>query len=140
ADHESLTVDHNVSTNNRDGIRWYEIRGLDGTPTVFQQGTFAPDATSRWIASVNMDHDGNIGVGYSVASSTVSAGISFAGRLATDPAGMLSQGETSLIEGGGGSQNIDGTMGNRNRWGDYASMSIDPSDDCTFWYTNEYVG
>src|SRR2546425_789316 len=68
-DHESLLVNHSVLADARIGVRWYEVRGLSGTPTIFQQSTFAPtDALWRWMGSIAMDHSGDIAVGYSTSS------------------------------------------------------------------------
>src|SRR5262249_11436420 len=96
----------------------------------YQQGTFMPDATHRWMGSIAMDQMGDIAVGYSASSSDIHPAIRYAGRLADDPPGTLAT-ETSIVEGTG-SQTAT-------RWGDYSSMSIDPVDDCTFWYTTEYL-
>jgi len=131
--YESLVVDHSVAANGGGGVRWYEIRSPGGSPTIFQQGTFAPDSSYRWMGSIAMDHVGNIATGYSISDgSSVKPGIRFAGRLVTDPAGQLSQGESTMVTGGGVN------TGTYSRWGDYSSMSVDPTDDCTFWYTTEY--
>lgn len=140
-DHESLVVNHTVNVGSgadHAGVRWYEIRGgaVDATlsdATIYQQGTYAPDAENRWMGSVAMDHTGNLAVGYSISSNTVYPGIRYAGRLASDPLGQLSQGEGAIINGSG-SQTHDAA-----RWGDYSSLTVDPSDDCTFWYTTEYM-
>jgi subtilisin-like proprotein convertase family protein len=133
-DHEAVVVNHAVDVGSgRAGVRWYEIRNLAGTPSLFQSGTYAPDATSRWMGSIAMDRDGNIALGYSVSSSSVFPGIRYTGRLATDPQGTLPQGETTLIDGGGSQTHT------ASRWGDYAMMAIDPVDDCTFWFTTEYM-
>src|SRR5262249_27006172 len=113
------------------GVRWYELRDPAGTPTVFQQGTFAPDASDRWMSSIAMDSAGDIAVGYSVSSSALHPAIRYTGRVPSDPAGTR-QTETSIFEGTGSQTHL-------NRWGDYTSMSIDPIDDCTFWYANQYL-
>ena len=133
--HESLLANHTVFVSGTqmsqvDGVRWYEIRDPGGNPTMYQQGTFAPDTNSRWMASLAMDKVGDIALGYSVSSTAMHPSIRYTGRSPTDFPGTM-QGETSLMEGGGSQ-----TQG---RWGDYTSMSIDPVDDCTFWYTNEYL-
>ncbi len=132
--YESMVTNESVDANGNDlsGIRWYEIRDPNGTPFIYQQGTYAPNSTNRWMGSVAEDQDGNIAVGYSVSSTTVYPGIRYAGRLATDPLGVLAQGETTLIAGAGSQTSTSG------RWGDYSDMTVDPSDDCTFWYTQEY--
>jgi len=116
-------------------VRWYEIRSPATTPVIFQQSTYAPDSNYRWMGSIAMDMQGNMALGYSVASSTLVPAIRYTGRLAGDPAGMM-QAETSIIEGSGaqGAQTGPGL----DRWGDYSAMTIDPVDDCTFWYTNQY--
>lgn len=135
-DHEALVVNHTVgadSSGNRAGIRWYEIRDPGGTPAIFQQGTFAPsDSHNRWMGSIAMDASGNMALGYSVSDSSTAPSVWYTGRLVTDTAGTLPQGEGSFVDGGG-SQG-----GSAGRWGDYSSMLIDPVDDCTFWYTTEY--
>ena len=132
ADHESLVVTHSVAANGAGGIRWYEIRSPNSNPVVAQQGTFAPDSNYRWMGSIAMDRVGDMAVGYSIASSAVHPSIAFAGRVPSDPAGVL-QTETTVITGGGSQ------TPNLSRWGDYSSMTVDPTDDCTFWYTTEYL-
>jgi hypothetical protein len=109
---------------------WYEIRNPNGSPAIYQQGTFAPDADNRWMGSIAMDQTGNIGVGYSVASSVTFPSIRFTGWEVGDPLGIL-QNETFFVNGGGSQTGY-------NRWGDYSAMRIDPGDDCVFWYTQEY--
>jgi len=140
-DHESLVVNHSVQvspSNSQTGIRWYEIRNPNGTspgPSVYQQGTYAPDtSTYRWMGSIAQDNSGDIAVGYSVSNGTNTfPGIRYAGRLASDAANTL-QAEATIIAG-----TASQTGSYSYRWGDYSSMSIDPTDDCTFWYTTEYL-
>ncbi len=133
-DHEAITANESVDENSADhsGIRWYEIRNPSSTPYIYQQGTYAPDANQRWMGAINMDRDGNIAVGYNTSSTTVFPSIRYAGRLATDPLGQLAQGEATLVAGSGVQQSASG------RWGDYSSLSVDPTDDCTFWFAGEY--
>jgi subtilisin-like proprotein convertase family protein len=130
---EALVSNHTVDVGaGQAGIRWYEIRSPGTAPTIFQQGSYAPDTTSRWMGSAAMDKDGNIAIGYSASSSTITPEIRYAGRLATDPLGQLSQGEATLFAGTGSQ------TGTSSRWGDYSDLTVDPADDCTFWYTTEY--
>ncbi len=129
---EALVVSHSVVAGSSGGIRWYEIDNPNGTPVVAQQSTFAPDAKFRWMGSIAMDHNGNMGLGYSVSSSTSNPSIAVTGRLATDPANTM-QAETTVVAGTGSQ------TGNLSRWGDYSAMTVDPVDDCTFWYTTEYM-
>jgi len=131
---ESLVTNQSVTAGSSVGVRWYELRIAAGSPTLFQQGTYAPDSSFRWMGSAAMDQAGDIGLGFSVSSSSLHPGIRYTGRLAADAAGTMSQGESTIITGAG-SQTGSGLA----RWGDYSSMSIDPTDDCTFWYTNEYI-
>jgi hypothetical protein len=133
--HQSIVFNHTVDAGStRAGVRWYEIRDPLGTPVIHQQGTYAPaDGVHRWMGSAAMDKFGNLAIGYSVSNSTtVFPGIRYAGRLASDPLGELTQGEAELIAGSG----VQTSTGSR--WGDYSNMSVDPTDDCTFWYTTEY--
>jgi len=129
-DHEALVVTHSVMAGSTGGARWYEIRNPNGTPTVFQQGTFAPDSNYRWMGSIAMDKAGDIALGYSASSGSIHPAVRYAGRIPSDPPGSMET-EASIIDG------TTSQIG-QSRWGDYSSMSIDPADDCTFWYTNEY--
>ena len=131
-DHEALVVNHSVTAGTSTGVRWYEIRSPGASPTVFQQGTFAPDSSFRWMGSAAMDHVGNLAVGYSVSSTALNPAIRFTGRAPTDPLGTL--GTELNIQTGAGSQ-----LTGLSRWGDYSNISVDPTDDCTFWYTTEYL-
>ena len=132
--HETLVMNHTVDVDGSDhaGIRWYEVRDPGGAPYIYQQGTFAPDAHNRWMGSIAMDGNGNIALGYSASSSSLYPSIGYVGRLSGDPLGTLPQGETALILGSGSQTH------SASRWGDYSSMSVDPTDDCTYWYTQEY--
>jgi len=125
------------------GMRWYEIRRADGrtvypaggpTYSLYQQGTYAPgDGVHRWMGSVAQDKQGNMALGYSVVNGVdVYPGIRYTGRLSGDTLGEMTLGEGTIIDGTG----VQTTT--NSRWGDYSSMNIDPTDDCTFWYVNEY--
>lgn len=135
---ESFVTNHSVSSSGVSSIRWYELRTNNSsttTPTLFQQGTYSPDTNHRWMGSIAMDQSGDIAVGYSVSSSanSVKPSVRYAGRLIGDPAGTLSQGEAEMKAGGGVQ------TGGLSRWGDYSNMVIDPTDDCSFWFTTEYL-
>jgi hypothetical protein len=116
------------------GVRWYEIRRTGGAYSLYQQGTYAPgDGVHRWMGSIAQDKYGNMAVGYSVSNGTdVYPGIRYTGRLAGDPLGQMTLGEGVIMNGSG----VQTTT--NSRWGDYTSMNVDPVDDCTFWYVNEY--
>lgn len=136
-DHESLLFNHTVATSDVNAYaapRWYELRNVSNpsqAPTVYQQGTFSPDGTERWMGSMAMDNVGNIALGYSASDNDLYPAIRYTGRLAGDPLGQMTGNEVTIMQGNGAQ------VGNE-RWGDYSSMSVDPVDDCTFWYTNEY--
>ena len=130
-DHDRVMINHSVANGGQVAIRWYEILDLFGAVTVNQQGTFAPDTTYRWMASAAMDKNNDIAIGYSASSSTINPAIRFTGRVPTDPSGTLET-EASILEGTGSQ-----TSG-LSRWGDYTALQVDPSDDCTFWYTDQY--
>jgi hypothetical protein len=136
ADHEAMIVNHSVASGSRVGVRWYELRSpvsVSGQFSLYQEGTYAPDTTTyRWMGSAAMDSAGDIGLGYSASSGTMHPGIRYTGRMPNDPLGTM-ESEVTLVTGNGSQ-----TQG-LSRWGDYSAMRIDPSDDCTFWYTNEYL-
>jgi hypothetical protein len=134
-DYETLVTNQSVeAAPGVAGVRWYEIRRVNGSYSIYQQGTYAPnDGIHRWMGSVAQDKMGNMAVGFSVVNGTsVFPGIRYTGRLAGDPAGQLTLGEGTVISGSG----VQTTT--NSRWGDYTSMNVDPVDDCTFWYVNEY--
>src|SRR5262245_8971292 len=138
-DHESVVATHgvNVGTDTapetyQSGVRYYELRRAPGGPfAVVEQGTFAPGTDSRSMPTGAMDHQGDLAVAYNVASSTASPSVRYAGRLATDPSGGLFRGERPLV-GGGDPETSTGSS-----WGDYRALNVDPSDDCTFWFTSD---
>jgi hypothetical protein len=134
-DHETLLGNLVTDVDNTDhgGIRWFELRKTGAGPwALFQEGTQAPDPDNRWLGSIAMDREGDIALGYSVSSPSVFPSIRYTGRLAGDPLGTFPQGEVTVVTG-------LSAQGRESRWGDYSAMSIDPGDDCTFWYTNEFV-
>jgi hypothetical protein len=132
--YQTLVVNHTVDAGGGvAGIRWYEMRNSGSGWSIYQQGTYAPDSDNRWMASAAMNGEGDIAIGFSVSSSSTYPSIRYAGRRATDPLGVLTQGETTLVSG------HYSQTSTYYRWGDYTTLNVDPSDDCTFWYTNEYV-
>jgi hypothetical protein len=133
--HESLVTSQSVEASPATaGMRWYEIRRVNGQYSLYQQGTYAPsDGVHRWMGSIAQDKKGNMALGYSVSNATsVYPGIRYTGRFAGDPLGQMTVDE-GLIMAGSGVQTTTNS-----RWGDYTSMNVDPVDDCTFWYVNEY--
>jgi hypothetical protein len=130
--HESIVLSHSVRTPKGSGIRWYELRSPGSSPFIFQQGTFAPRGNFRWMPSIAMDMAGDIAVGYSVSGRTLFPSIRYTGRTPALPPGQMST-EASIVAGSGVQ------FGQSHRWGDYSSMSIDPVDDCTFWYAQEFI-
>jgi hypothetical protein len=133
-DYEALVTNQSVEAAPAvGGTRWYEIRRTSGTYRVHQQGTVFGADVHRWMGSIAQDKKGNMALGYSVVNgTTVFPGIRYTGRLAGDPLNTMPQGEGTIINGSGVQTTVN------SRWGDYTSMNIDPVDDCTFWYVNEY--
>jgi hypothetical protein len=132
--HASMVMNHTVKTAaDNAAVRWYELRNTGAGWGVYQQGDYAPDNNNnRWMSSIAMDAAGNIALGYSVSSETTYPSVRFTGQLAGDPLNTMTQGENSIVEGTGSQLGV-------NRWGDYSALFTDPNDDCTFWYTQEYV-
>ncbi|GGK94259.1 hypothetical protein Sme01_56970 [Sphaerisporangium melleum] len=135
-DHASIVLNHTVDADGTDhaGMRWYELRATGPAAwTLHQQGTYAPDADHRWMGSGAMDVTGNIAFGFSASGTTTFPSIRVAGRLSGDELGRLDQSERTLVAGTGAQTHT------ASRWGDYSSMSVDPADGCTFWFTTEYM-
>jgi hypothetical protein len=136
SDREALVTNQSVeAAPGVAGVRWYEIRRTDsGKYKLFQQGTFAPgDGVNRWMGSIAMDRKGNAALAYSVVNGTdVFPGIRYTGRLADDRKGQMTLREGTIVTGTG----VQTTT--NSRWGDYTDITVDPADDCTFWYVNEY--
>jgi len=130
-DHEALVVNHTVAGGALAGVRWYEIRSPGASPFVFQQGTVVDPNIHFWMGSIAMDQAGNIALGFSASSMSLDPSVELVGRVPTDPLGSM-QGPTVAVTGTGVQQS------SFHRWGDYSSMALDPKDDCTFWYTQEY--
>jgi hypothetical protein len=130
-DHESLVVNHTVRGGPLAAVRWYEIRSPGANPFVFQQATLFDPDLNFWLGSVAMDQVGNLALGFSASSLNLFPSIYVGGRAPNDPPGTLS-GPLVLVNGTGSQ------FSSFHRWGDYSAMTVDPSDDCTFWYTNEY--
>jgi len=128
------TVD--VDATNHAGVRWYELRNTSGTWVLRQTGTYAPDANSRWMGSIRLNGQNEIGLAYSVSSSTVYPSIRYTGQSATAyaaGAGVMDLAEQTVVAG-------TTAQATYNRWGDYTGMSVDPVDNKTFWYTDQYGG
>jgi hypothetical protein len=124
----------NTGTGSQTGIRWYELRNSGSGFGVYQQGTYAPDSNYRWMGSIAMDKLGDVGLGYSVSGSGMSPSIRYTGRLPGDTLGQMETEVDVLSSAGVPTASQTNTF----RWGDYSSMAIDSTDDCTFWYTTEY--
>ena len=134
---QRMVVNHTVNAGSgRAGVRWYELSASGSSWSIAQQGTYAGDTPTsdtahRWMGSAALDRMGNLALGYSLSSGTLYPSIGIAGRLAGDPSGTLAQGERIIFSGTAAQLGV-------NRWGDYSSLSLDPLDGCTFWFTTEY--
>jgi hypothetical protein len=136
---EALLINHAVTSGSSTGIRWYELTKATGaanissaTPTIYQQGTFAPDSAFRWMGSAAMDKTGGIAIGYNISSASIVPSIRYAFRGPSDALGVLGN-ETSILVGSGSQ------TGTLNRWGDYSTISVDPTDGCQLVFTTEYI-
>jgi len=134
--HNSTTLNFNVDVNSDDsilGIRWFELRDDSGSWSIYQEGTYAPDdGLYRFMGSMSMDIYGNIGMGFITGNDTTHPTLKYTGRYAADPLGTMTIAEETIIAG-------EGSRTSSNRFGDYSQLTIDPSDNKTFWYTAEYV-
>ena len=119
---------------NLSGIRWMEIRkDGDADWALYQEGTHSPDSLDRYMSSIAIDAEGNIGLAYNASSEDEFVSMRFTARKADDPLGTMTYDETVVVDGS--SEIVSGS-----RFGDYAHMTVDPVDGQTFWYTGEYAG
>jgi hypothetical protein len=118
-------------------VAWYELRDNGtGTPSLNQQGLINPDnVLYRFLPSIAQDHNGNAAVGYSFSNGLNNPGIAYSyWNLDTSNATPT---EVTLLDGPG--EELTGiATGTPGEWGTYSSMTVDPVDDCTFWYVNEF--
>ena len=136
--YQALVVNHTVTlgtSSSQTGVRWYELQNTGTGFGLYQQGTYAPDSSYRWMGSIAMDQAGDIALGYSISDSTMSPSIRYTGRVPTDALGTM-ESEIDILSAAGVAH---GSQTNTYRWADYSGMSIDPTDDCTFFYTTEYI-
>jgi hypothetical protein len=136
--YEDLVVNHTVTlgtSSSQTGVRWYELQNPGTGFGLYQQGTYAPDSSYRWMGSIAMDHNGDIALGYSVSSATMSPSIRYTGRVPGDALGTM-ESEIDILSA---ASVAHGSQTTSYRWADYSGMSIDPTDDCTFFYTTEYI-
>jgi len=134
--YQAMVTNHTVDVDGSGhaGIRWYELRNSGSGWGIYQQGTYAPDASHRWVGSIAMNGLGDIALGFSLSDgSSTYPSIHYTGRRFSDPLGSMTIAEQTVINGSGCQ------TGSACRWGDYAMMSVDPSDDLTFWFTTEYI-
>ena len=131
--YEALVACHVTDVNGSDwaGMRWYEFRKIGtGNWKLHQEGTYAPDGDSRWMAAIQINGNGSICMAYSVSSTNTYPSLRYTGRNINDPIGQMTLPEQIIT---------DGTSANRsNRYGDYAAMTVDPGNDSTFWFTGEF--
>lgn len=132
SDHDRAVINHAVQSGSSVAIRWYELYDPAGAVTVNQQGVFAPDSTYRWMASLAEDKAADIGMGYSASSSSIYPAIRITGREPSDTLGTM-ESEYNVVTGTGAQVGSYAY-----RWGDYTAMQVDPSDDCTFWYVDQF--
>jgi hypothetical protein len=135
----SVLLNHTVQADTRSGIRWYELRiPKGGDPSIYQQGTYAPtdgptNPLWRWMGSIAQDKKGDIAAGFSASGPNDYPSVRYTGRNAGDPLGQMTQAEQVGYTGTGPQTEAEG------RWGDYSDLTVDPTDNCTFWYTQEYL-
>jgi hypothetical protein len=130
--YESIVCSHicNADGNGDAGIRWYELRKVgNGSWSIYQQSTYAPDANGRFMSSITINSTGTIALGYNISSSSVYPGIRITGRDSCDAINSMTVPETAIQTGTAANSSI--------RYGDYNGIVTDPTDD-SFWFTANY--
>jgi hypothetical protein len=123
----------------RDGVRFYEITNLSGTPTLNQSGTLYDSLATApryfWVPGIAMTGQGHVAIGCSYAGLGDYAGVAYAGRLSGDPLGTV---RTPTLFASNSAYNLSCPFCASQRWGDYSITSVDPNDDMTIWTVQEY--
>ena len=134
---QRIVISHAIAeASDEAALRWYELQNTGSGWSIRQQNTYNPDNISRWNMSIAMNGSKEIGIGYSVSNVSMYPGIRYIGQSSSANAAAnntLDIAETVIWNG-------TNSQSSYNRWGDYSNISVDPSDDKTFWYTNEYMG
>ena len=130
----NFVVDTDGGVNELAGIRWFELRqASNGAPwTIHQEGTYVSPYNEKhaFAASMAMDVQGNIGMGYTTVSDSENIAIYYTGRYANDALGTMTIDEELIAQGSAANPN--------SRYADYTHLTIDPIDDKTFWHIAEY--
>ena len=138
AGYEALVCSHavDVDLTDRAGVRWYELHRTGGSANpwgIYQQGTYSPDANDRWMPSIAINNNGDIGLVYNISGTTggnVYPSVRYTGRYKADPLGQMTIAETTIVSGTASNSN--------NRYGDYNSLDVDPADGISFYGTAMY--
>ncbi len=126
----STTVQVGTGIESQTGVQWYEFRATPKYTRLAHSGIINPgDYNFRFMPSAAQDKVGNLAVGYSASGYSMHPAID-ASYLNLRSSSQTPT-EISLFSGTADEENTF-------HWGVYSSMTVDPSDDCTFWYVNEY--
>jgi archaellum component FlaF (FlaF/FlaG flagellin family) len=118
---------------NHAGVRWIELRRTAGNDwSLYQEGSYAPDANHRYMSGIAIDKNGNIALAYNISSDSVFVGIRYTGRFEGDSLGQMTLPEVTVIDG-------NSTLNTNGRFADYSHISVDPDNENTFWFTSEYA-
>jgi hypothetical protein len=129
---EYLVTNHTIMTSpGLVGVDWYAIANPSTSPSIAYSGTVSDPKTSYWIGSIAMDHSGDIALGFSAASKALDPSIEYTGCAASGSTCTTTP-PLTIVKG-------TGVQENSTLWGEYSQLSVDPIDDCTLWYTNEYI-
>jgi hypothetical protein len=137
-DHETMVCSQTMWDGDIHYIKWYELRKEGAGWYIYQTGNYAPGDAHYFLPSISINAFGDIALGYSVCNEEMYPSIGFTGRRAEDSLGIMTFQEIELYKGLNYANTFQADYG-QNRWGDYSSMMVDPSDDSTFWYTNMYT-
>jgi len=137
-DYEVIVCCHTMWDGDIHYVKWYELRNEGSGWYMYQTGNYAPGDEHRYMPSITMNANGDIALGYSISSEEIYPSIRFTGRRAEDSLGVMTFQELELYNGLNYASSFDNNY-QLNRWGDYSSMMVDPSDDSTFWYNNMYT-
>ena len=129
---------------NRDGVRWYEIGSLDGTPSVIQSGTLndttaGADARSYFNASIATSVEGRTVIGFSAAGTSEYINAGAVDRFAADAAGTLQAPALFTAATTAYNPSADPGSATGRRWGTYSETVMDACDGTTIWTLQQFT-
>jgi hypothetical protein len=131
-----------VASANRSIVQWWQINptSTSNTGSVIQFGTIdggtVANAPRYCFPSIAVNSRNDVMLGFSKFSATQFASANYAIRYSTETLNTM---RTDVTYKAGTAPYYKTFGGSSNRWGDYTSTQVDPTNDRDFWTLQEYA-